>query len=82
MIQVKFDALAEKYAIPIEKGDMKPEPVNLAPKKVDNEGDFSFVFNADLLGLSYLKPTQVILETQGKVSELFADEDGPITFEE
>ena len=82
MIQVKYDALAEQYAIPIEKGDMKPEPVYLAPKKVDNEGDFSLVFNADLLGLSYLKPSQVILETQGKVSQLFADEDGPISFED
>ena len=45
-------------------------------------GEFSIFFSEDLLGLFYLIPIDAEISTQGKVSELFADQDDIVPIDE
>lgn len=36
------------------------------------------MFNSDILGLEYLKPIDAEIRAKGHVSDLYADEDGPV----
>ena len=45
-------------------------------------GEFAIFFSEDLLGLFYLIPIDVEISTQGKVSELFADQDDVVPIDE
>ena len=65
MIEIKYEAMAEELAVAIEKGEEKPVPARVAPRQITANGDFGFVFSTDLLGLKYLKPSQVALKTEG-----------------
>ena len=46
---------------------------------MERNGDFDLLFSDKLLGLVYLKPLGVDMKTKGTVSELYADEEGPIS---
>ena len=45
-------------------------------------GEFAIFFSEDLLGLFYLIPIDAEISTQGKVSELFADQDDIVPIDE
>lgn len=54
MIELKYEAMAEEFAVAIEKDEVKPEPARVAPRRIGSNGDFGFVFSTDLLGLKFL----------------------------
>ena len=52
--------------------------MELAANRVSAQGEFSLVFNSEILGLEYLAPIDAEIRAKGHVSDLYADEDGPV----
>ena len=52
--------------------------MRLAQPQVNVYGQFKFIFNSDLLGLLFVEKMGVEMKTKGHVSDLYADEKGPV----
>lgn len=53
------------------------EPEMIADQ-VSSNGEFAILFDAEMMGLIYSMPVHQIMATDGAISDLFADEDGPV----
>ena len=79
VLSLKHDAMkAEMLAEQQAQARSEPPPLRLATPNVESTGDISFIFNSNMLGMQFLRSLDVELQSKGQVSELFADEEGPV----
>lgn len=82
-MDTKHETIVEDFSKSeaLELSEAKESGVGSVSGIVDPDGNFSIVFSDDLMGLIYLLPLDATVKTQGRVSELYADEEDDLKSE-